>query len=189
MRQTLALVVLGCAIAASLASGRPAVSAPPPFPAVVNVAILAGDGRVTSVPSGIDCPTTCTASFISGSTVTLTAEPGTGAALYTWGGACSGEQAVCKLIPEDETDITATFDPARLTVAAQGSGGWVTSAAVDSPEGIDCPVGSTCTATFPVGTIVRLYGIRTPEGALDSYGGCTSWSTVICTVALTTDMS
>ena len=48
----------------------------------------AGSGSVTSVPAGIDCGMTCTADFVLGTVVTLTATPATGSSFGGWGGAC-----------------------------------------------------------------------------------------------------
>lgn len=50
----------------------------------------AGTGTVTSSPTGINCPGTCTASFGKGVAVTLTETPATNNTFSTWGGACSG---------------------------------------------------------------------------------------------------
>ncbi|MCP5149102.1 MAG: hypothetical protein H6982_00005, partial [Chromatiales bacterium] len=53
-----------------------------------------GAGRVTSSPSGIDCPTLdCVASYADGTDVTLTATPAPGFRLVGWTGACSGTGA------------------------------------------------------------------------------------------------
>src|SRR5207249_8364335 len=51
----------------------------------------AGAGTVTSNHTGIDCGTICTASFVSGTVVTLTATPAVGSVFTGWsGGACTG---------------------------------------------------------------------------------------------------
>lgn len=155
----------------------------------ITVQIVAGSGTVSSEPAGIDCGQTCTFQFVLGSHVTLTAIPGTGGSVHEWGGACSGSTTTCSLTPLAPTNVMVSFDPVRLTVTAQGSGGWVTSSGVDSPDGIDCGVGSTCTGSFAIGTKVTLFAIRTEDGALDSWGNCPFASSVLCTVTMTGDIS
>jgi hypothetical protein len=57
------------------------------FPLGVTVAGSA-NGSVTSSPAGINCPSTCSASFPSGTTVTLTATAAAGSTFAGWTGAC-----------------------------------------------------------------------------------------------------
>jgi phospholipase C len=66
-------------------------------------------GTVTSSPSGISCPSTCTASFSSGTAVKLTAVPAKGAYFAGWSGPCSGI-GVCKLTMTANETVTATFN-------------------------------------------------------------------------------
>jgi hypothetical protein len=49
-----------------------------------------GSGTVTSSPAGITCPGTCTATFATGTAVTLTAAPTAGSTFSGWTGACAG---------------------------------------------------------------------------------------------------
>jgi sugar lactone lactonase YvrE len=51
---------------------------------------ISGSGSVTSSPAGIDCGPTCSASFSEGTSVVLTASPGTGQMFTGWSGTCSG---------------------------------------------------------------------------------------------------
>jgi phospholipase C len=73
---------------------------------------LAGtaSGTVTSNPAGISCPSTCSASFNSGTVVQLTASPAAGAFFAGWSGACSGT-ATCSLTLNADASVTATFNP------------------------------------------------------------------------------
>jgi len=81
-----------------------------------------GSGTVTSSPAGIDCGSTCEASFEEGSEVTLTATPATGSTFAGFSGACTGTGA-CKATIEEDTAVTATFtaNPPERTCATDPS--------------------------------------------------------------------
>ena len=73
----------------------------------------AGTGSVASVPAGIDCGATCSASFASGLTVLLSATP-TGSGIFTgWGGACSGT-GNCSVTMNAAQSVAATFTAGTL---------------------------------------------------------------------------
>jgi len=124
-----------------------------------------GKGTVTSSPAGINCTVTCSATFNSGTVVTLTATAATGSAFTGWSGACTGTGA-CTVTMTASKSVTATFKPLlALTVKKTGTGtGTVTS----NPAGINC--GSTCSATYVQGTLVAL--TATPDAG-HAFGG---WS-------------
>jgi hypothetical protein len=113
-----------------------------------------GTGTVTSSPSGINCGSTCNASFLQGTVVTLTATPASGSLFAGWSGACTGTGS-CQVTMNSGQTITATFSliasQHTLTVTRRGQGnGTVTS----SPAGINC--GGTCSASYGTGTAVTL---------------------------------
>jgi hypothetical protein len=70
-----------------------------------------GAGTVTSSQGGINCGTTCSASFTASSTVTLTATPAAGSLFSVWsGGACAGSpSATCTFTMSGDKSVTATF--------------------------------------------------------------------------------
>ncbi len=69
----------------------------------------AGSGTVTSSPTGIDCGSTCSASFALSTRVTLTAIPASGSSFSGWGGSCSGEATTCTVTVLGARSATATF--------------------------------------------------------------------------------
>jgi hypothetical protein len=89
-----------------------------------------GSGTVTSVPSGISCPTTCSASFASGTQVTLTASAATGSTFAGWsGGGCTGT-GTCVVTVTAATAVTAMFNSGSSPVTigiGQGSSSTVTT--------------------------------------------------------------
>jgi Ca2+-binding RTX toxin-like protein len=69
-----------------------------------------GNGRVVSSPPGIDCGAACTADFVSGAAVTLTASPDAGWTFNGWTGACSGT-GPCTVTMDTAKTVGAAFLP------------------------------------------------------------------------------
>ncbi len=138
-----------------------------------------GTGTVTSSPTGISCPGTCSASFAPNTKVTLTETAGAANYFAGWSGACTGT-STCSLTMTSAENVSAAFTSGdALTVTMAGSGtGTVTS----SPAGINCTTGSAtgCTAAFQPNTAVTLSESTTApsifsgwSGACTGSGGCT----------------
>ena len=112
-----------------------------------------GSGTITSSPAGIDCGSDCSETYNEGTSVTLTATPGSGSIFGGWTGDpdCSDGAVTMNA----NKTCTAAFNPQgsgyTLTVTKSGTGsGTITS----SPSGVDC--GSTCSASFKSGASVTL---------------------------------
>jgi hypothetical protein len=158
----------------------------PDAPGLVTLTVSkTGSGTVTSNPAGIDCGTTCAASFTAGGTVNLTAVAASGWVFSGWsGGGCAGTGG-CAVTLTTSTTVTATFTPApvTLTVVRAGLGsGAVTSA----PVGISC--GTTCSAGFPSGSPVILTATAAAGSTFAGWsgGGCTGTGTCTVTPVATT---
>lgn len=115
----------------------------------------AGLGTLSSSPAGIDCPTTCSALFSSGTVVTLTATPGPGAFLASWSGPCQTSGANCVVSIDAAKSVTANFAlKPVLTVVKAGSGSGTVSS---TPAGIDC--GSDCSEAYLPNSTVSLTAV------------------------------
>jgi photosystem II stability/assembly factor-like uncharacterized protein len=142
-----------------------------------------GSGPVTSSPSGITCGSTCSASYPSGTSVTLTATPNSGSVFAGWSGACSGTSATCVVNVNAAKNVTATFNagatPYGLTITKAGAGsGPVTS----SPSGIAC--GSICSANYSSETTVTLTATANSGSVFAGWSGACSGNASTCVVTM-----
>lgn len=108
---SIALVLSGC--------GGSSSSTPPPSSFQLSIqAAGAGGGTISSNPAGINCGPTCSASFTSGSQVTLTETAGTNSSFGGWaGGGCSGNSSTCELTINKSQQVVATFDSSQNITA------------------------------------------------------------------------
>jgi len=168
-----ALVLTGC-----VSAGGGSHTQPQTYQLTVTAPAM-GAGTVTSSPVGINCPTTCSASFNQNTQITLTATAGSNYFFGGWSGGCSGTNT-CILTLAAAASVTATFNPGDgLTVAVAGTGtGTITS----SPTGINCP--TTCSASFPQNTQVTLSETPGMNSTFTGWSGaCTGTATCSVTVA------
>src|SRR5437870_373542 len=110
-----------------------------------------GSGTVTSAPAGITCGTSCSASYASGTAVTLTATPAAGSTFTGWsGGGCSGTGS-CSVTVTAAVTVTATFNqssssdttppptPGLLSIVLQSTNATGATFSVTWPASIDQP--------------------------------------------------
>jgi uncharacterized repeat protein (TIGR02543 family) len=94
---------------------------PPPSHTLTVALAGSGTGGVTSSPGGIDCGTTCSASFTSPTSVTLTAAPTGGSTFTGWSGDCTGT-GTCTVTMSADHSVTATFTAPIVSPPSVGSG-------------------------------------------------------------------
>lgn len=99
-----------------------------------------GSGTVTSEPAGILCGATCTARFLEGETVTLSAAPAAGSRFAGWSGACSGT-GPCEVEIDETQSVGAEFVPVS-TGGGSGGSGTTATASVTSRQPAQ---GASCT--------------------------------------------
>ncbi len=147
----------------------------------LSVAVT-GTGTVSTASGSINCGSTCSTSVAANTAVTLTAAPGSGQVLQSWGGACaSSTGATCVVTVSQATSVTATFAASApsnvaLTVAVTGSG-----SVSSQPAGINC--GTTCTANFAANAVVTLTATPAQGQLLQSWGGACSGAAA-CSVTM-----
>ena len=71
---------------------------------------IKGNGSVSSSPSGIDCPGSCSAVFTLDSSVGLTAAPDTGHTFAGWRGCDSPSGNTCTMTLDTNKSVSATFN-------------------------------------------------------------------------------
>jgi hypothetical protein len=102
---SISLVLCGCGGGASTGSVSP--------PGSVQLSVhstSAGSGMISSNPPGINCSQACSASFVEGTEVTLTASPMVDSFFAGWSGACTGIGA-CKVTLTKNVSAIASFSP------------------------------------------------------------------------------
>ncbi len=81
-----------------------------PMPELLNVWLGgSGSGTVTSSPSGMSCPSTCTYGYAAGSGVTLTETPASGSTFAGWLGCKHLTATACEVTMNQASEVTAVF--------------------------------------------------------------------------------
>ncbi|MGB9197037.1 MAG: alkaline phosphatase family protein [Terriglobales bacterium] len=189
------LLLSTCALAIVSAIGCRGVGTAPTQAGTdtLQVSVASGTGSITSTPAGINCPSTCSATYNNGTQVTLTETPAPGSGFNGWGGACSGTGATCTIMLNANQSASAAFGQqsgnvtlsvtANNTAPAQGT-------VASSPAGINCP--GTCSATFAVNTQVTLTetpGAPSTFSMFTGWGGACSGTTATCSLTLNANQS
>jgi hypothetical protein len=98
-----------------------------------------GTGTVTSNLSGINCGATCSASYASTASVTLTATPAANSIFQGWSGACSGSNPTCTVSMSSARSVNAQFSRGigslSITLAGALPAGVSANLTITGPDG------------------------------------------------------
>lgn len=143
-----------------------------------------GNGRITATPAGIDCGSTCSASYESGTSVMVTATADTGYTFTNWSGACTGSGA-CTVSMTSPKSVSATFtkdaEIYALTTSKTGNG-----LITGNPAGINC--GPTCSYNYDENTSIALTAVADSGYTFSGWSGACS-GIESCTVLMTSPKS
>jgi predicted CxxxxCH...CXXCH cytochrome family protein len=143
-----------------------------------------------TAPDPVNCasPGPCTSAVNTSSVVNLAAAPGAGSAFSGWSGACTGTGA-CAVTMTAARSVTATFVRASyaVTVAFNGGAGSVTSTGGIAPN-VNCtsPGTGTCSGAIAAGGTMLLTAAPNAMSDFTGWGGCTTVSGNVCTIATPT---
>ena len=153
-----------------------------------------GTGTLSSnqgLNGSITCGSTCSATFLSGASVSLSAGPDPNSLQQSWGGACSGtlNNQGCSLTMNSNLTATATFVLGiTLNVTISGGGtGTVTS----SDGSISCSdTGGNCSSLNLPGTMVSLSAAPSNGSQFSSWSGaCTGTNPNSCSITLNSNQT
>jgi hypothetical protein len=147
-----------------------------------TLAVTSANGTVTSSDGAINCGSTCSADYDSGTSVTLTAVANSGYTFTGWSvGGCTGT-GTCIVSMTAATSVTANYGTTQynLTVAKSGTG---TGTVTGSDGFINC--GSTCSVNYESGKAVALTALANSGSVFSGWsgGGCSGTGT--CTATMT----
>ncbi len=139
-----------------------------------------GSGTVSSSPGGLNCGATCSASFATGTSVTLHASPGSGYAISSWsGGGCSGTSSTCTVSTGGTVTVTFAPSPSATTTSTgqttTASTGQATTASPNQPVIVATPTATTSFAPPHLFTVsVGVAGTGTVTGRAPGTGSAIS---------------
>lgn len=167
-----------------------------------------GSGTVTSKDGRINCGSSCSALYPSGTTTTLIASNGGGVKFTGWTGACSGTSNNCTVLVDAHLNVGATFSSTATTTTTPTTTPATTTttttttatktslvtlsiglsnkgSVVSDIGGVNCP-SDGCSAKVPAGSTVTLTAVPT-VGAFAGWSDACSGTSPTCTVTVTKD--
>ena len=152
-------------------------------PSVIVSGITKTGGTVNSTDGTIRCPTVCSANYVAGKQLTLTAVAPRDGVFLGWSGACSGTDATCQVTINDVTKVSVNFALTYQLQVPHQNGGLVTG----TPSGefgtsINC--GSNCSANYQAGTVITLTATPIAPAKFTGWSGACSGTQNTCVLTM-----
>jgi hypothetical protein len=158
-----------------------------------------GNGTVQSADKVISCGNKCTAPYIGGTAVTLTAKAGSGSTFTGWTGACTGIGS-CTVTVTGAAAVSATFTPNPPSAGGGGGGGGVAGGGGGGTTASTFKLtinrnGKGTVTTNPAGTsfasgkVVTLTATPDPGAPWNGWSGACTGTALTCTITMTKDTS
>ncbi|MFH1866716.1 MAG: fibronectin type III domain-containing protein, partial [Patescibacteria group bacterium] len=149
-----------------------------------------GTGTIVSSPSGINCGSTCSASFAPNTSVILTATPTSGSIFGSWEG-CISNNNQCTISMTSARSVTANFigptPSINLTVTKLGNGSGTVFEGTVLEEGSVINCGTKCSASF-LNNSQSITLTATPDhgSMFTGWGGNCSGTGLTCSLVMNT---
>jgi hypothetical protein len=144
---------------------------------------VTANGKVTG--PGIDCgmgAPDCSEPYRTGTSVTLTEVPNTGATFSGWGSSCSGTRTTCTLTMSTSRSVTASFSqapPQKILTVSVGGSGRVTG------TGINCGAGARdCSNAYNDAAAVTLIATPRNGAVFLGWGGACTGRGPVCNLVM-----
>lgn len=147
-----------------------------------------GTGTIRDNTGSIVCGKFCTAKYLAGTTVTLTAQADVGSQFRNeWAGCTSVAGFTCSVVMNSNVTVEATFDLIPTSYLLYAAGGGTGSGTISSnPAGVSCS--SSCYAPFAANSSVVLTAQPLAGSAFAGWSGdCVGTGT--CTVLMNQERS
>jgi hypothetical protein len=144
---------------------------------------VAGPGRVAADVPGLECTTSCSTTWNTGTQIVLTPTPTPGAKLVRWSGACSGS-GQCALTVGQGAAPSALFAPATYRVSVRVSG---KGKIVSSNRAVACP--GRCSSAVASHAPLRLTATPGTGWKLKTWAGACRGKRAACTLPMTSNAS
>ncbi|MFZ4649538.1 MAG: InlB B-repeat-containing protein [Rubrivivax sp.] len=165
--------------------------------------VITAGGKVSASPNGLSCATpsagststskVCSASYVNGTSVTLTAAADSGSTFTGWSGACTGTATTCAVSMTAAQTVTATFSlpPQTLSVTVSKAKTTAQGKVTIKPTGVACTTptatgktSTVCARSVAAGTSVTLTAAPAVGTTFSGWSGACTGTALTCTVSM-----